>query len=361
MADSIGKFNSTPRHPDHQLTIDRVFFKAILTIRALLSRLNYGTLPRPPAESRIKLYGLYKQATEGDVDGVMPRPVGFTAEDEGAKKKWDAWKRELGVLKTEAKRRYIAYLIETMKVYALGTPEARELLAELEYLWDQIKDLPDEELVVTAPHHDYPLPPRLPSFSQYLGGTNLVYRNNLQRIYSHLRRLIALDDRGFGGLLVPPLVYHLAISQAQPVPGPQQPQPQQTLEDFRNWQREMNVVVNKLTREYVHQRRHLVLSGRGSPEDDVDAYTILQQRLRRWGRAIAISGWRLFKSFSLSVLAVLFVVWCLKKNVKVKRTVVTLSDGGRSHKELVINMVVLDENKWFLRLLRFMNMFVGFV
>ena len=64
--------------------------------RALSSRSNYGSLPRPPAENRIKLYGLYKQATEGDVDGVMPRPVGFTAEDEGAKKKWDAWKREQG-------------------------------------------------------------------------------------------------------------------------------------------------------------------------------------------------------------------------------------------------------------------------
>ena len=78
--------------------------KAIATIRALSSRSNYGSLPRPPAENRIKLYGLYKQATEGDVDGVMPRPVGFTAEDEGAKKKWDAWKREQGLSKTEAKR-----------------------------------------------------------------------------------------------------------------------------------------------------------------------------------------------------------------------------------------------------------------
>ena len=68
------------------LLLDRVFVKAIATIRALSSRSNYGSLPRPPAENRIKLYGLYKQATEGDVDGVMPRPVGFTAEDEGAKR-----------------------------------------------------------------------------------------------------------------------------------------------------------------------------------------------------------------------------------------------------------------------------------
>ncbi|KAK6887004.1 Autophagy-related protein 37 [Candida tropicalis] len=99
-------------------SVDRVFVKAISTIRALSSRSNYGSLPRPPAENRIKLYGLYKQATEGDVDGIMPRPVGFTPEDEGAKKKWDAWKREEGISKTEAKKRYISYLIETMRVYA---------------------------------------------------------------------------------------------------------------------------------------------------------------------------------------------------------------------------------------------------
>lgn len=52
----------------------------------------------------------------------------FTAEDEGAKKKWDAWKREQGLSKTEAKKRYVSYLIETMRVYASGTLEARELL-----------------------------------------------------------------------------------------------------------------------------------------------------------------------------------------------------------------------------------------
>ena len=83
---------------------DRVFVKAISTIRALSSRSNYGSLPRPPAENRIKLYGLYKQATEGDVDGIMPRPVGFTPEDEGAKKKWDAWKRKKESVKLKPRR-----------------------------------------------------------------------------------------------------------------------------------------------------------------------------------------------------------------------------------------------------------------
>jgi hypothetical protein len=41
--------------------------------------------------------------------------------------------------RTEAKRRYISTLIDTMHQYASQTPEARELVSELEFVWDQIK------------------------------------------------------------------------------------------------------------------------------------------------------------------------------------------------------------------------------
>lgn len=41
--------------------------------------------------------------------------------------------------RTEAKRRYITTLIETMHAYASTTPEARELVAELEFVWEQVK------------------------------------------------------------------------------------------------------------------------------------------------------------------------------------------------------------------------------
>lgn len=44
--------------------------------------------------------------------------------------------------RTEAKRQYITTLIETMHQYATTTPEARELVAELEFVWDQIKSNP---------------------------------------------------------------------------------------------------------------------------------------------------------------------------------------------------------------------------
>jgi len=91
----------------------------------------------------MRLYGLYKQAMEGDVDGVMERPTAATlagTTDELAREqdKWDAWNSQTGLSRTEAKRRYVEALIETMHKYA-STPDALELVAELEFVWNQVK------------------------------------------------------------------------------------------------------------------------------------------------------------------------------------------------------------------------------
>ena len=94
---------------------------------------------RPPPSDRLALYGLYKQSMEGDVEGVMIRPEGNSPDDEAEREKWDAWSAQHGLSRTEAKRRYISTLIQTMHKYASATEEARELVAELEFVWDQIK------------------------------------------------------------------------------------------------------------------------------------------------------------------------------------------------------------------------------
>ena len=51
----------------------------------------------------------------------------------------DAWSAQHGLSRTAAKRAYISTLIATMHKYASSTPEARELVAELEFVWDQVK------------------------------------------------------------------------------------------------------------------------------------------------------------------------------------------------------------------------------
>ena len=114
---------------------------------------------------------------EGDIEGVMIRPEGNNPDEEAEREKWyrlplylpivstvgvlhdnesrsgsptmiltccyrcyrDAWSSNHSLSRTEAKRRYISTLIETMHKYASTTPEARELVAELEFVWDQVK------------------------------------------------------------------------------------------------------------------------------------------------------------------------------------------------------------------------------
>lgn len=63
-----------------------------------------------------------------------------TREAQAEIEKWDAWHACAGMSRTDAKRRYISTLIETMKEYASGTQESRELVGELEFVWGQIQN-----------------------------------------------------------------------------------------------------------------------------------------------------------------------------------------------------------------------------
>lgn len=64
---------------------------------------------RPENSVLLKLYALYKQATEGDVAGRRP---GFT--DMVGRAKFDAWATLKGTASETAKERYIA-LVESLR------------------------------------------------------------------------------------------------------------------------------------------------------------------------------------------------------------------------------------------------------
>ncbi|KAL5116697.1 hypothetical protein ACEQ8H_005446 [Pleosporales sp. CAS-2024a] len=115
-------------------SVDRVFSHALNTV----NKIRTGS-QKPPSATRLRLYGLYKQAMEGDVDGIMERPDGTSEQAQRAKEKWHAWKQQNGLSRTEAKRRYITTLIDTMHKFASPSPDSRELVAELEFVWDQVK------------------------------------------------------------------------------------------------------------------------------------------------------------------------------------------------------------------------------
>ena len=68
------------------------------------------TLPEKPDNmTLLKIYSLYKQATEGDVEGKRP---GFT--DMVGRAKYDAWAAVKGTSADEAMQQYVD-LIESLK------------------------------------------------------------------------------------------------------------------------------------------------------------------------------------------------------------------------------------------------------
>lgn len=58
---------------------------------------------RPSNDRLLELYGLYKQATEGDVSGSRPGML-----DLKGRAKFDAWSKRKGLSKDEAMKGYVA-------------------------------------------------------------------------------------------------------------------------------------------------------------------------------------------------------------------------------------------------------------
>lgn len=58
---------------------------------------------------KLQFYGLYKQATEGDVTGTQPWAVQMEA-----RAKWDAWNSRKGMSSEEAKSQYVELLTKSV-------------------------------------------------------------------------------------------------------------------------------------------------------------------------------------------------------------------------------------------------------
>ena len=65
------------------------------------------TLPTQSTTVQLELYGLYKQATSGDVSGARPGMF-----DMRGRAKWDAWDKRKGMSTDEAMDAYIAYVAQ---------------------------------------------------------------------------------------------------------------------------------------------------------------------------------------------------------------------------------------------------------
>ncbi len=65
---------------------------------------------RPSNEQLLQLYGLYKQATEGDARGSRPGML-----DPVGRAKWDAWAARKGTAPDEARRLYVGLVDELLR------------------------------------------------------------------------------------------------------------------------------------------------------------------------------------------------------------------------------------------------------
>ena len=79
--------------------------KAFAAAQAAATKLR----EKPDNDTLLELYGLYKQATEGDVSGARPGAFDFVA-----RAKYDAWAARKGVKKDSAMRAYVK-LVEHLK------------------------------------------------------------------------------------------------------------------------------------------------------------------------------------------------------------------------------------------------------
>ncbi|KAM3589640.1 hypothetical protein VKS41_000498 [Umbelopsis sp. WA50703] len=90
--------------------INQRFSKALSIVEHLPASSSF----QPTKEEKLRLYGLFKQATEGGIVGSRPGVW-----DVVGRAKWDAWKRLEGMSSVEAKQKYVEALLnvatETLK------------------------------------------------------------------------------------------------------------------------------------------------------------------------------------------------------------------------------------------------------
>ncbi|KAK2147903.1 hypothetical protein LSH36_530g03044 [Paralvinella palmiformis] len=67
---------------------------------------------KPNDEDMLKLYGLYKQATVGEINTDRPGMLDFKG-----KAKWDAWEKVKGMSKEDAEAAYIKFVQELKTKY----------------------------------------------------------------------------------------------------------------------------------------------------------------------------------------------------------------------------------------------------
>lgn len=101
-----GKFKNKTSTTKTTLTIKMSFQEKADSVNQLVTK--------PTDDELLQLYGLFKQATVGDVN--TDRPGIFALKD---RYKWDAWEKNKGLSKEEAEAKYIELVDSLIAKYGL--------------------------------------------------------------------------------------------------------------------------------------------------------------------------------------------------------------------------------------------------
>lgn len=88
------------------MSLDDQFNKAAEDVKKLKSQ--------PEDAELIELYGLFKQATIGDINTTRPGMLDFKG-----KAKWDGWNAKKGKTQEESKQEYVALVEKLISKYGL--------------------------------------------------------------------------------------------------------------------------------------------------------------------------------------------------------------------------------------------------
>ena len=126
------------------INTDKVFVQAVATIKSLTDLSKTTGLPRPSITNRLNLYGLYNQATRGDVSAAGNANADMNALNNPTElKKYNAWLKFKGLSKSQARRKYIKFLLSILdNDYSITSyPDIGMLKTNLQDSWNRLENL----------------------------------------------------------------------------------------------------------------------------------------------------------------------------------------------------------------------------
>ncbi|KAG0672956.1 hypothetical protein C6P42_003040 [Pichia californica] len=150
------------------ISTDKVFVQAVATIKSLTDLSKTTGLPRPSINDRLNLYGLYNQSTRGDVTILNTDPNSITNPTE--LKKYNAWLKFIGLTKSQARKKYILYLLNILNTDYLNNENSDLMMLKtnLEDSWNILEDYSNNKNIninnINNIHNitKQPLQPRIP-------------------------------------------------------------------------------------------------------------------------------------------------------------------------------------------------------